>query len=102
MNTLCANRLLIVGPLKERTRFETTDWDREAGAKHIEILECSATRLAFQFETSQPPLPYFKTVSRKWPKLTFLLDYEVEDWALKGLAKARRGELEGCIVNYAS
>jgi hypothetical protein len=97
-----ANRLLVVGPANELKRFEASNWERKARAKYIEVLECSKTRLEFQFETSKPPLPHFKAVSREWPKLTFLLDYEVEDWALKGLAKAKRGELEGCVVSYAS
>ena len=98
----CANRLLIVGPARELKRFERSNWDGKARAKFIDVLECSKSRLAFQFETTKAPTRYIKAASLEWSKLTFLLDYEIEDWCIKGLAKARRGELESCIVNYAS
>jgi hypothetical protein len=99
---MCHNRLLLIGPARELKRFDRSAWKTKARARYIDILECSATRLAFQFETTKAPTQYIKAASLNWPKLIFLLDYEIEEWCIKGLAKARRGELESCIVNYAS
>ena len=98
---MCANRLLIVGPARTLKRFDQSDWDVQARAKYIDILECSKHRLAVQFETAKAPTRYITAASRNWPRLTFLLDYEIEEKCLKGLAKARRGELETCLVYYA-
>lgn len=98
---MCANRLLIVGPARTLKRFARSDWDAQARAKYIDILECSKTRLSFQFETAKAPLAYLRKTSHRWWSLTFLLDYEIEATCLKGLAKARRGGLETCLVSYA-
>ena len=97
----CANRLLIVGPARTLKRFERSDWEAQARAQYIDILEHSKHRLVVQFESGEPPLRYITAASRNWPRLTFLLDYEIEEKRLKGLAKARRGELETCLVSYA-
>lgn len=98
---MCANRLLIVGPARTLKRFNRTRWETEVRARYLDILECSKTRLSFQFETAKAPLAYLRKTSREWWSLTFLLDYEIEAQCLKGLAKARRGELESCLVSYA-
>ena len=97
----CANRLLIVGPARTLERFERSDWDAQARAKYLDILEHSKNRLVVQFESGEPPLAHLKEASRQWRALTFLLDYEIEEQCLKGLVKARRGELETCLVHYA-
>jgi hypothetical protein len=98
---MCAHRLLIVGPARTLQRFARSKWDAQAHAQHIDILECSETRLSFQFESGGPPLAYLRKASGQWRSLTFLLDYEIEKTCLKGLAKARRGELETCLMSYA-
>ena len=99
--TMCANRLLIVGPARTLKRFNRTRWETKVRARYLDILECSKTRLSFQFETATAPTRYITAASRDWPRLTFLLDYEIEEKCLKGLAKARRGELETCLMSYA-
>ena len=97
---MCHNRLLLVGPARELKRFERSDWESQARARYLDVLECSATRLSFQFETTTVPTRYLTNASRNWPKLTFLIDYEIEELGLKGLAKAHRGALETCAVHY--
>lgn len=98
---MCVHRLLIVGPARTLPRFARSDWDAKARTRHIDLLECSKKRLSFQFESGRPRLAYVKKASGRWRSLTFLLDYELEEMCLKGLAIARRGELETSLVSYA-
>lgn len=55
-------------------------------AKFSEPLEWSAGRFVCQFETNGAP--------RRFPQLTFLLDYELEMQRIKGLAKAKADDFE--------
>jgi hypothetical protein len=97
---MCNNRLLLVGPSRALCRFARSPWPRRARARFLDPLEASSGRLAWQFETDQPPLRYLTIASRHWPALTFLLDYEIEREGIKGLARARRGELADCLIHY--
>ena len=100
MDSYCQNRLTIVGPAKDLKRFyQDEQWMAAAGARHIELLEHSPDRHAWQFDTNTPPLPFLRIISRQWP-LTFLLDYDCEDERLKGLVKARNGRLRHYRVSY--
>ena len=101
MDSYVINRLTIVGPAKDLQRFYRDErWMAAAGARHIELMEHSPDRHAWQFDTDAPPLPFLRTVSRQWPSLTFLLDYDCEAERLKGLAKARNGRLRHFRVSY--
>ena len=93
------NRLLLVGPARDLKAFDRLDWMKDAGAKHVELLEASPTRCAWQFETADPILSFLRKSSQHWPTLTFLLDYDCEDH-LKGLVKARKGRVRHCWVRY--
>ena len=87
------NRITIVGPAKELRAFDRAeDWTRSGGVKHVELLEHSPDRHAWQFDTDVPPLAFLRSISRQWP-LTFLLVYDCEDQRLKGLIKAANGRL---------
>ena len=100
MSSDCQNRLTIVGPSKDLKRFyRDGQWMSAAGAKHIELLEHSPGRHAWQFETDSPPLKFLRSISRQW-SLTFLLDYDCEAERLKGLAKARNGTVRHYRVTY--
>ena len=57
-------------------------------------------RHSWQFETDEPPLKFLKTLSRRWRSLTVLLDYDLEDKSIKGLAKAKAGRLRNYSVTY--
>jgi hypothetical protein len=101
MEPYCLNRLTIVGPAKDLRRFYRDEhWMAEGGVRHFELLEHSPERHAWQFETDAPPLPFLRGISRQWPSLTFLLDYDCEDQRLKGLAKAKNGRVRHCRVTY--
>ena len=95
----CQNRLLLVGPARDLKAFDRHDWMKNAGAKHLDLLETSPTRTAWQFETAASPLKFLRMTSQHWPSLTFLLDYDCEDHR-KGLVKARKGRVRHCWVHY--
>src|SRR5205823_2717218 len=68
---MTTTRLTVVGPagdLKEFSRKE--EWTAESGARFVELLEHSADRHAWQFETDEPPLKFLKALSRRWRSLT--------------------------------
>ena len=97
----CNNRLIVVGPQTELKLFdENVSLKTELGACHGDLLECSATRTAWQFETNTPPLEPMKRLSIRHPRLTFLLDYEQQDQRIKGLAKTNKGRLIHHQVSY--
>ncbi len=100
MRQIVVNRLTIIGPARALKRFDLDEtWVGAAGAKHLELMEHSPTRLAWQFDTAKPPLNFLRNISRQWP-LTFLLEYDCEIQRLKGLAKARSGRLRQYRVTY--
>ena len=96
----CLNHLLVTGPGRDVRKFDQRDWRKEAGARHLELMQIAPGRLAWQFETLKPPLPFLRSVSRQWPRLTFLLTYDREDLRLKGLVKARNGRLRSSRFTY--
>jgi hypothetical protein len=79
---------------------ESSGWKRTLGADHIDWLQLSPGRHVCQFETKEPPVTQLQKLSRRWPTLTFLLDYENERNRIKGLAKAKAGEVEHCEIGY--
>ena len=71
--------------------FDRDDhWFSAAGAKHLELLEHSPERHAWQFDTDSPPLAFLRAISRQWHSLTFLLDYDSEVERLKHEFKVLR------------
>lgn len=100
MEPYCLNRLLVVGPVKDLKRFYRDEHWMAAAGRHFELLEHSPKRHAWQFDTDAPPTPFLRSVSRQWPSLTFLLDYDCEDQRRKGLAKAKHGRIRHCRVTY--
>ena len=98
---MTTNRQTVVGPASDVKQFgRNVEWTAELGARHVELLENSADRNSWQFETDEPPLKFLKTLSRRWRSLTFLLEYDWEDSRLKGLAKAKAGRLRNYSVIY--
>ena len=98
---MTTNRLTVVGSASDLKQFGREEqWMAESGVRHIELLEHSTDRFAWQFETDEPPLKFLKALSRRWRSLTFLLDYDWEDSRVKGLAKAKAGRLRNYSVIY--
>jgi hypothetical protein len=101
MDSYCSNRLLVIGPGRDLNRFFRDDrWMGVGSARHFEIIEHAPGRHAWQFNSDGPPLLFLRTVSRQWPALTLLLDYDSEDQRLKGLVKARNGRLRHFRASY--
>jgi hypothetical protein len=97
----CVNRLLVVGPALDVTAFErSADWTEAVSAKHVELLEQAPARHAWQFETDVPPLKSLRDLSRDWPFLTFVLDYDCEVKRVKGLVRFKHGQSVHSQVLY--
>jgi hypothetical protein len=89
------NRLTVVGRLRA---FQNSDWLTMLNGRHVEPLEFGRNRFTCQFETTQNPLPALRRLSRLYPRLIFLLDYESD--RIKGLAKAKAGRLISFRIRY--
>jgi hypothetical protein len=99
--TLWKCRLSVLGSKGTASIFAGSQgWIKTSGACHIEWLELAAERHVCQFETELPPVKGLRKVSRRWPQLTLLLDYEDEGNRIKGLAKAKAGQVEHCELAY--
>ena len=94
----CECRLTVLGPKRDVQRFQNSAWPKVLGARYLEPLQFSPCRYVCQFETSDHPSHPLQQLSRRWPRLVFLLDYEMP--RLKGLAKAKASELEHCEIGY--
>ena len=99
--TLWKCRLAVVDSKGTVARFAASSgWTRSLGVCHLDWLELSPGRHVCQFETDRAPVTQMQRISRRWPSLTFLLDYEDETHRIKGLAKAKSGEGEHCGIGY--
>jgi hypothetical protein len=64
------------------------------------MMENLRRRYVFVFETDEQPLETLRNLSRRWPGLVFLLDYEIESKRTKGLLKAHAGRIASCRFDY--
>ena len=98
----CQNRLTIVGRRVDIAEFEQQDkrWPNRLHVRFLEMFEGSATRQVWLFETNGPPLSHLKRLSARWPRLTFLLDYDQEPLRAKGLVKTRAGHQRSVEFRY--
>jgi hypothetical protein len=93
-------RLTVLGSKARVERFQKSNWNRHLKASHGDLLENSPGRIAWQFETDDPAFEPMRKLSLRWPKLIFLLDYEVEGQREKGLAKAQAGLMAHSQFEY--
>ena len=101
MTPYCDNRLTVVGPPAEVKAFDNSKWRTAAQAKYVEVLQLSPRRHCWVFETEEgPPLEWLLRTSRRIPKLTFLLDYELSKRRRKGVVKASNGRLDHMSFIY--
>ena len=80
------------------------DWERQhwgctIGAHQAAVVDRWEGGLRYEFDTAwSPAVPFVEVVSRAWPTLAYVLDYEEEGLGYKGLARAAAGLLEDhCI-----
>ncbi len=100
MDRWCSNRLTVLGPGTTLRRFLKSNWERRLHGRHSELMENSPRRFVCVFDTDEPPLAALRVLSRLWPRLTLLLDYEVQARRIKGLALAQRGQIQHCQIGY--
>jgi hypothetical protein len=98
MRDHCENRLTVIGLRSEVGRFQASQWEKTLRAEYVDLVECPPGRYVCQFMTASHQLKRLQQLSRRWPGLVFLLDYEVR--RMKGLAKARSGGLEHCEISF--
>jgi hypothetical protein len=97
----CVNRLAVIGRLDRMTAFQKRSrWQAVLHARFGELLEMSEDRFAWSFETDAVPVEEIRKLSRRRPELVFLLDYEIAESRIKGIVKARAGEIERCDLSY--
>jgi hypothetical protein len=95
-----SSRLMVVGPKAAVKQFRNSDWIKTLQVQHVEELDWSQGLYICLLETHSAPVGELQALSRKWRNLTFLLDYHVESEHLKGLAKAKTGQLDYCQFHY--
>jgi hypothetical protein len=94
------NRLTVLGASEPLDKFEATDWLDRLSGQHSEIYENSATRRTWWFQTGQPVHSSLVSLSRTWPQLTFLLEFNDEDEREFGVAKVTQGGMDFCQLTY--
>ena len=100
MRSRCDNQLTVLGALRAGQLFRNSQWGITLRARYLEPLEFSPRRFVCRFETTGHDLTRLQTLSRQWPRLVLLLDFEIPTQRIKGIAKAKAGELEQCIISY--
>ena len=100
MRSRCECRLTVIGSRRDVHRFRASAWEKILRAHYYDPLELSPCRFACQFETVTPDLLRLRRLSKSHPGLVLLLDFESFPGRIKGLAKAKSGELEHCEISY--
>ena len=100
MRSRCECRLTVLGIKRDVRRFQASAWEKSLRVRYSDPLELSPCRFVCQFETGQPDLLRLRRLSKSHPGLVLLLDFEVFPGRIKGLAKAKAGELEHCEISY--
>ena len=96
----CECRLTVIGMKRDMQRFQNSAWGKILRARYYDPLELARCRFVCQFETADHDLKRLQRVSRSHPGLVLLLDFEAFPGRIKGLAKAKAGELEHCEISY--
>ena len=100
MRSRCECRLTVLGTKRDVRRFQASVWEKSLRVRYSEPLEFAPCRFVCQFETGTPDLLLLQRLSNSHPGLVLLLDFEVFPGRIKGLAKAKAGELEHCEISY--
>lgn len=98
MRSRCECRLTVIGSRRDVHRFRASAWEKILRARYYDPLELSPCRFACQFEIVTPDLLRLQRLSKSQPGLVLLLDFESFPARIKGLAKAKAGELEHCEI----
>ena len=82
--------------------WERRHWGCNFGACRAAVTEQWQGGVLYEFDTAwSPSVRFVESVSRAWPTLLFVLDYEEPILGFKGLARAKAGALDDhCIKLY--
>jgi hypothetical protein len=94
------NRLIVLGSKGLVRSFRKSRWEKILGAKYCELLENSPKRYICQYETDLPPFETLRKLSRQFPKLQLMLDWESVSHGAKGLLQAKGGQLALYRMEY--
>ena len=94
------NRLTVFAPQKQLRNFIKSRWERRLRGRFWELRENMRTRVGWQFETESSPIPAIEALSRRWPKMVLIIEWDNETKRTLGLAKAKSGKLEQLEVRY--
>jgi len=100
MRSRCECRLTVLSTKRNLQSFRNSAWEKSLRARYAEPLELSLCRFVCQFETPAQNLKPLQLVSRSHPGLVLMLDFEAFPVRIKGLAKAKAGELEHYEISY--
>ena len=93
-------RLTVFAPQKVLARFLKSNWEPSLSGRFWELRENMRTRVGWQFETQSSPILSVEALSRRWPRLVLILEWENETRRTMGLAKAKGGRFEQFQVRY--
>ena len=75
--------------------WERYNWGCKWGAREPQILDEWSRGILYQFDTPWvPPTQLIEHVSKEWPELMFILEYEECGNGFRGMAKAKAGRLD--------
>ena len=100
MEKECINRLTVIGSKRQVLLFRKSNWEAALHPRYFELMENSPHRYIGQFYTDSMVLEPLRKLSRRFPRLVFLVEWEAEAERIKGLAKAAAGELGEYRVKY--
>jgi len=100
MSSRCECRLTVIGTKCDVHAFHDSAWEQILRARYYDPLQLSPCRFVGQFEVVDHDLKRFRRLSKAHPDLVLLLDFELFPGRIKGLAKAKAGELEHCEISY--
>ena len=81
--------------------WEIKSWCARSGACDVDIVDGDADYIIYHFDTSWgPAVPFIENVSKQWPSLTFILDYDEPGNGFKGICKGQGQHFENHSIEY--
>ena len=94
------NRLTVFGTKRELKQFQKCQWQKSLRGRYWLLQETMLTRFGCLFETQCSPILSLEALSKRWPDLVLLLQWENETTRIIGLVRAKAGKLEQFQVGY--
>jgi hypothetical protein len=85
----------VIGSKREVRQFQNSAWEKTLRVRYLEPLEFSPRRFSCQFETDPHDLRQLQALSRRWPGLVLLLDFEQRQRRFKGIVSPRERPSHG-------